>query len=109
MSSPTQAEAAAAEAAAATGGLWTSLMDAAAAWDIALLPLLGAGGPAAEAAAARAGSLLEGYARGSDGGESAGEGPLGRLCVRPRASNQASLAESRKPQYAGCSLVVCYL
>lgn len=69
-----QAEAAAAtaaaEAAAASAGLWTGLMDAAAAWDVALLPLLGAGGPAAEAAAARAGALLEGYARAGDGGGS---------------------------------------
>ncbi|KAG2431459.1 hypothetical protein HXX76_009474 [Chlamydomonas incerta] len=62
---------AAAEAAAGVGGLWTGLMDAAAAWDIALLPLLGAGGPAAEAAAARAGALLDGYARAGDGARGA--------------------------------------
>eukprot|EP00198_Chlamydomonas_reinhardtii_P007474 XP_001696811.1 predicted protein [Chlamydomonas reinhardtii] len=62
---------AAAEAAAASAGLWTGLMDAAAAWDVALLPLLGAGGPAAEAAAARAGALLEGYARAGDGARGA--------------------------------------
>ncbi|KAG2426118.1 hypothetical protein HYH02_014873 [Chlamydomonas schloesseri] len=63
----TDAAAAVAEAAAAAGGLWFGLMDAAAAWDIALLPLLGAGGQAVEAAAARAGVLLEGYARAGDG------------------------------------------
>ncbi|KAG2491276.1 hypothetical protein HYH03_010283 [Edaphochlamys debaryana] len=52
-------EAAAASAAAATAeALWMGVMDAAAAYDTALLPLLGATGHRVEAEAARASSLL---------------------------------------------------
>ncbi|KXZ45699.1 hypothetical protein GPECTOR_51g684 [Gonium pectorale] len=44
--------------------LWLGLMDASAAYDVALLPLLGATGPAAEAEAARAAGLLAAAAAG---------------------------------------------
>lgn len=43
--------------------LWRDLMDASAAYDVALLPLLGATGPEVEAAAAKASSLLAAAAR----------------------------------------------
>ncbi len=63
--STTTAAAAAVQHVSDPEALWRDLMDASAAYDVALLPLLGATGPEVEAAAAKASSLLAAAARGT--------------------------------------------